>query len=237
MVDPGGDEYKDQSANDIIWLHGAGLSGDTWRSDVGGIKPDLPGHKTADCIANPSVERYADSIEPLLPNRFALVGHSLGGMVALELAARHPQRVRGLVLAEAVPTVLQSPISIFLAGIAKAIMSHISPKRLAWLSGLSEPEPVKHHLRQQTGSMTLQGIRDGLQAAMLYDGRRHLPDIQAPTLIIVGERNKATHAGAKLLHDGIPHSQLMKMPGGHIIHIENADRFYATVTDFLGDKI
>lgn len=85
--------------------------------------------------------------------------------------------------------------------------------------------------------MTSQGIRDGLQAAMLYDGRRHLLDIQAPTLIIVGERNKATHAGAKLLHDGIPHSQLMKMPGGHIIHIENSDRFYATVTDFLGDKI
>lgn len=117
MVDPSGDEYKDQSANDVIWLHGAGLSGDTWRSDVGGIKPDLPGHKTADCIANPSVERYADCIEPLLPDRFALVGHSLGGMVALELAARHPRRVRGLVLAEAVPTVLQSPTSIFLARI------------------------------------------------------------------------------------------------------------------------
>ncbi len=237
MAHPGDGKYCDQSADDIIWLHGAGLSSDTWRADIGGIRPDLPGHKTAECIANPSVERYADRIEPLLPNRFALVGHSLGGMVALELAARHPQRTRGLVLAEAVPTVLQSPISIFLARIAKAIMSHISPKRLAWLSGLSEPESVQHHLRQQTGSMTLQGIRDGLQAAMLYDGRPHLPNIQAPTLIIVGERNKATHAGAKLLHDGIPNSRLMKLPGGHILHIENADRFYATIAGFLGDKI
>ncbi|MEP2102949.1 MAG: alpha/beta hydrolase [Parasphingorhabdus sp.] len=236
MVTTGDDESSNQNADDIVWLHGAGLSGSTWPTDIGGIKPDLPGHGTSMCISNPTVERYADSIEPLLPNRFALVGHSLGGMVALELATRHPEKVRALVLAEAVPTVLQSPISIFTARIAKAIMSHISPKRLAWLSGLSEPEQVKHHLRDQIGSMTAQGIKAGLDAAMQYDSRRHFPDINAPTLIIIGERNKSTHEGANLLLQGIPNSQLMAMPGGHMIHIENADLFYSTVLEFLGDK-
>ncbi|GAA0470445.1 alpha/beta hydrolase [Parasphingorhabdus litoris] len=236
MVTTGDDDCENQSTDAIIWLHGAGLSGRTWRSDVPGMKPDLPGHGQNPCIPEPSVERYADSIAPHLPHRFALVGHSLGGMVALELAARHPDKVRALVLAEAVPTVLQSSASTWIARIAKAVMSHISPKRLAWLSGLSEPAKVKNHLREQIGSMTVQGIQDGLTAAMRYDGRPHLAEIQCPTMVVIGERNKATHAGARLFHEGIASSQLMTLSGGHMIHVENAERFYTTVLGFLGDK-
>lgn len=236
MVDAGDDQPTDQSVSDIVWLHGASLSSSTWPTDIGGIKPDLPGHGTTPCIANPSVEHYADAIEPLLPDRFALVGHSLGGMVALELAARYPQRVRGLVLVEAVPTVRQSKTTLVLAHIGKAIMSWLSPKHLAWLSGLSEPESVRRHLREQIRSMTAQGIKDGLEAAIRYDGRPHLPDIKTPTLIIVGERNPATHAGATLFHRRIEQARLLNLPGGHILHVENPEQFYPTVFEFLGDK-
>jgi pimeloyl-ACP methyl ester carboxylesterase len=220
----------------IVWLHGAGLSGRTWRVDIDGMKPDLPGHGAAAPISHPTVEGFADYIEPTLPDRFALVGHSLGGMVALELAARHPHRVRALVLAEAVPTVLQSPATQFLARIAKAIMGQLSPSRLAWLSGLSEPKSVKHHLREQIGSMTSQGIKDSLDAAIRYDGRSHLAKIGMPTLILIGQRNKSTHAGAKIFHEGIAGSQLITLPGGHMVHVENADQFYTAIFDFLGDK-
>ena len=180
MIETSSGENDATGTKDIIWLHGAGLSRSTWREDIDGIKPDLPGHGASPSIPNPTVEHYADAIEPLLPDRFGLVGHSLGGMVALELAARHPRRVRGLVLAEAVPTVRQSTGSILLARIGKAIMRRLSPERLAWLSGLSEPEPVKQHLRAQIGAMTAQGTKDGLDAAMLYDGRPHLPRDQNP---------------------------------------------------------
>ncbi|QTD56608.1 alpha/beta fold hydrolase [Parasphingorhabdus cellanae] len=236
MAEPGDDDYISSSFSDVVWLHGAGLSSSTWRNDFGGIKPDFPGHNHVACITNPSVERYADYIEPQLPDRFALVGHSLGGMVALELAARHPQKVRGLVLAEAVPTVRQTTSSILLARLSKAIMSHVSPKRLAWLSGLAEPEIVRQHLHEQIGQMDVQGIKDGLEAAIQYDGRPHLPHIEAPTLVITGERNKATNAGAKLFCSSIGHARLVTMPGGHILHVENADQFYAVIFQFLGDK-
>ena len=83
-----------------IWLHGAGMNGETW-GDVCGVTPDLPGHGVAPRAQHASVEAFADTLFPGGDAPVALVGHSLGGMVALELAARMGARVRAVVLIDA----------------------------------------------------------------------------------------------------------------------------------------
>ncbi|MEM7636126.1 MAG: alpha/beta fold hydrolase, partial [Pseudomonadota bacterium] len=92
-----------------VWLHGAGLSPSTWGGVTTGFSDvmllALPGHADAARLSEPSVEAFADAVEPMLPDRFALIAHSLGGMVALEVASRHPDRVDALVLIETVATV------------------------------------------------------------------------------------------------------------------------------------
>src|SRR2546423_3460779 len=64
------------------------------------IVPELPGHGGSEPLpAAPSLSAYADRLAVLLDKPAAVVGHSLGGAIALRLAIRRPDLVRALVLA------------------------------------------------------------------------------------------------------------------------------------------
>ena len=64
------------------------------------IVPDLPGHGGSSALpAAASLRGFADALVPLLDGPTDVLGHSLGGVVALRLAERHPALVRRLVLA------------------------------------------------------------------------------------------------------------------------------------------
>jgi pimeloyl-ACP methyl ester carboxylesterase len=63
------------------------------------LLPDLPGHGGSAPLPAPSISGFADCVAGLLDGPTTVVGHSLGGVVALRLAERHPDVVSGLVLA------------------------------------------------------------------------------------------------------------------------------------------
>lgn len=81
----------------LVLLHGLGATRDVWRG-ITGIAPDLPGHGTAAWEAPYSFERHATAVLPLLPDEpVTVVGHSMGGVVGLVLAALAPDHVRHVV--------------------------------------------------------------------------------------------------------------------------------------------
>ena len=94
----------------VAFLHGAGMDHTVWSlqtryfayhgRNVAAV--DLPGHGRSAGPPLPSVEALADWVVRLLDalavERAALIGHSLGALVALEAAARHPERVSALAL-------------------------------------------------------------------------------------------------------------------------------------------
>lgn len=85
----------------MLLLHGLGATGGVWRgllASVEGVAPDLPGHGAAPWEASYTFERIAEAVRPLLgPAPVTIVGHSMGGVVALALAAIAPERVRQVV--------------------------------------------------------------------------------------------------------------------------------------------
>lgn len=94
----------------LLLIHGAANDGDAWRQVASGLAaagcsllvPDLPGHGLSAGPALPSIEALADWLPALLDaagvDQAVLVGHSMGSLVTLECAARHPHRVRRLAL-------------------------------------------------------------------------------------------------------------------------------------------
>ena len=83
----------------MLLLHGLGATGGVWRG-FDGLAPDLPGHGTARWDDTYTFIRHAEAVLPLLDGRdepVVVVGHSMGGVVALALAALAPERVRRVV--------------------------------------------------------------------------------------------------------------------------------------------
>jgi pimeloyl-ACP methyl ester carboxylesterase len=94
----------------LLLVHGAANDRDAWQLVARGLTgagcavlvPDLPGHGLSSGPALRSIEALADWVPALLDaagvREAILVGHSMGSLVTLECAARHPQRVSGLAL-------------------------------------------------------------------------------------------------------------------------------------------
>lgn len=87
----------------MLLLHGLGATGGVWRGVLGlvdGVAPDLPGHGSAAWAAPYSFAAHAEAVLPLLEtydDPVPVVGHSMGGVVALELARLAPDRVSRVV--------------------------------------------------------------------------------------------------------------------------------------------
>ena len=220
-----------------FWIHGAGMSGTTWGALTSLLPlaqtPDLPWHGSAAKIVPPTVEAFADYLSPKLPSGTVLIGHSLGGMVAMELAARWPEKIEALVLIESVPTARGGLAKWVTGGVARLFVRTIPPHWLAWLSGLGQEEDARLEMKTQLMRHTKTSLAAIMDAAVAYDGRNRLAQIKAPTLIIVGHQNRATHGGAQYASDHIPAATLIALAGGHMLYKDNPAQVLRAIDDFL----
>jgi pimeloyl-[acyl-carrier protein] methyl ester esterase len=94
----------------LVLLHGWGLSARVWSGLTAALPPgqvvhalDLPGHGSAERAYDASLRGWADRLLDAMPHDAVLCGWSLGGLIALELALRHPERFSRLILFGASP--------------------------------------------------------------------------------------------------------------------------------------
>src|ERR1700748_1958470 len=104
FVATGGKPF-DKSLPTVVLLHGAGFDHSTWalhsrwfaHHGFSVLAPDLPGHGRSAGQALPSIAAMADWSAALLDaagaTKARLVGHSMGSLIAIETAARHPDKV------------------------------------------------------------------------------------------------------------------------------------------------
>ena len=224
-------------------IHGAGFDHSTWalhsrwfaHHGYSVLAPDLPGHGRSGGKPLPTIADMADWVAALLDAAKApkarLVGHSMGSLISLETAARHPARVSGLSLIGTAATMTVGPD---LLKAAEANSSDAIDMVSIWGLGFSAElgGSLAPGLWMHSGAQrVLQNCRPGvlfndLAACNAYQNAlAAAAGITVPTTVIVGERDMMTPAKAgKALAAAVPNARTVVLPGaGHMMMAERPD--------------
>src|SRR6201991_715991 len=237
----------DPSLPAVVMLHGAGFDHSTWalhsrwfaHHGYTVLAPDLPGHGRSAGKLLPTIADMADWTAALLDAAGAkqakLIGHSMGSLIALQLAARHPDKVSALVLVGTAVAMTVGP-DLLKAAEANdhAAIDMVSIWGLGFkaeLGGSLAPGLWMHGSAQSTLRHCAPGVLfSDLSACNSYQNAlAAAAHITVPTTLILGERDMMTPAKAgKTLAGAIPHARTVLLPGaGHMIMAERPDELLA----------
>lgn len=252
----------------ILLIHGIAGSSTTWRAVMPAlaenftvIAPDLLGHgHSAKPRGDYSLGAYASGIRDLLAvldeERVTLIGHSLGGGVAMQFAYQFPQWAERLVLVASGGLGREvSPLlkAVTLPGAEYVLPILLNPRirqtaewpgtvarRLGWRPGDTLAEVWRNYttLTDRHGQMafvhTVRSVMDLAGQRVSAHDRLYLAEA-VPTLIVWGDNDRIIPvAHAHRAAEAIPGSRLEILPGaGHFLPWRNAEWFLHVVEDFL----
>lgn len=247
----------------LILLHGLGTSSATWGPTIRAladrftvIAPDLAGHgQSSGAPLRGSVEPLVKALDDLCAKlgleTAAVVGHSLGGLVAVRFALNHPDRVSHLVLVDAGGIGDEMAWLLRLAGIPLLGKLVFGPSRL-WLKHFNDrlfvpPGNVDTNLlrsihQSRTLHVTARFMRRavGLSADLLgpVESAYLLPrlgEIAAPVLVLWGEQDRLFPVEQlDSVRETCPLVEIRTFPDvGHWPYAEVPEGFNAALIDFL----
>ncbi len=245
----GGRDF-DRALPSIVLIHGAGFDHSTWalhsrwfaHHGFSVLVPDLPGHGRSAGPALKTIADMADWTAALLgaagATKAHLIGHSMGSLIALETAARHPDRVSALSLIGTAATMTVGP-DLLKAAEANdpAAIDMVSIWGLGFsaeLGGSLAPGLWMHGGAQRVLQHCASGVLySDLNACNSYSGAlAAAARVTVPSTVILGERDMMTPAKAgKALAAAIPNARTVVLPGaGHMLMAEHPDELLAALT-------
>lgn len=240
------DLIDDGTGPALVFLHGAGVDNLLWEPQRAAFRqayrliiPNLPGHGGVPPAR--SVEDMADRVQAQLQaldvQRYALVGLSLGGMVALEMAARWPEQVTHLALIESVPAVAHTRLMRNVLGLCLQPLRLIPPRLLVKLPARSlgaQTRDAGIYVKTAMARLSAARTHALLQLAVAYDGRPHLPRLRMPCSVMVGAENRQTHTRAQAMAKAIPTCRYQIIEGaGHIANRDAPEAVNAALATLL----
>jgi pimeloyl-ACP methyl ester carboxylesterase len=212
------------------------------------VTVDLPGFGASqttdgDFTIDQLADLVADFATRLGHERIVLGGLSMGGYIALAFARRHPERLRGLILADTragadAPEAREKRLALIeevgRAG-TKGLAGSFPHTATAPATAIDRPELLK-----QLEGWIRQASPDAVRGALRMmadrpDATPVLATIRVPTLVIVGEADGATPPPeAEKLATGVAGAELVRIPAaGHLSSLEAPEAFNRAVLAFM----
>ena len=237
----------------VVFIHGAQHDHCVWvlqsrylaHHGYGVLAADLPGHGRSEGAPLASVEAIADWVVALLDaagvKQAALVGHSMGSLVALDCAGRYPERVSRIALLGAAfpmrvsPELLEAtrndePLAQDMVNIwSHSAYAHVpsNPGPGFWVIG----ENLRLMQRQKPGVMHVDFTACNAYAA----GMERAAQVQCPALLVLGRRDVMTPArSGRELAKVIKGARVVEVAGsGHALMAEKPDDVLDALIEFL----
>ena len=245
----------------LVFIHGFGSSIYSWRKNIEPISkhyrvcaPDLPGFGYSDksLEADYGIDAYADFIVQFMDRlhirQAILVGHSLGGGIALLTSLKFPSRVKALILLDAEAYPITPPLMLRIAQlpliravIHRAIgewVVRISLKRSYYDHSLITDSLVDEYYRPfltENGKAAPIKVLQAMDFEKLKELPRRYRHIRKRTLIIWGKEDRISriHLAHKLKSD-LPYASLKVIPqSGHLVSEEKPEIVNRTIIKFV----
>ncbi|WP_086662936.1 alpha/beta fold hydrolase [Lentzea kentuckyensis] len=237
----------------LLLVHGAGGSVQANYGPILGtltqrftvIAPDLPGSGGSPKAAGPlDLDRLADDLVDIAVQAghesFFVSGYSMGSAVAVTIAVRHPERVRGLVLstpftkADAATRAKITQWKSLLDG-SRAVLSRFILSVMCSKEYLAKLTPAQAEgFAELIGASVPAGTPAHVDLILRIDLTELLPRVSQPTLVIGASGDQLlSHELGKQVADLIPGSKYTDLACGHAIALESAVPWARLITDYL----
>ena len=237
-------EAENYARPPVILIHGAGGTHLHWPPEIRRLSNqrvfalDLPGHGKSVGVGKQSVTDYTQNVIDFMHclglSAAVIVGHSMGGAIALTLALKHPKCVLGLGLVatgarlRVVPAILDSTANPGNFSMAIQVITD-------WAFGSQASPNLKELAAQRMTEIRPTVLHGDFLACDRFDVLDKLDQLQIPTAIICGTEDKLTPPRySEYLRAHIPTARLhMIEAAGHMVMLEKPDRVANTLAAFL----
>jgi 3-oxoadipate enol-lactonase len=224
----------------MILIHGLFLNSDCWKEQLPEfetkfniLRYDLRGHgRTSKPKKRFTIRNYVDDLFTLLThlnwtNELYLIGHSLGGMIAMVYGLENPSQVKKMVVADSFCFISQEAITDVLGRINNNKLEDFA--RGISVRGLNpfNEETATFVAKMVTDHMTKKECLQATAASAGFNVCENLKSLNIPILVLVGKKDITTPVWAsEMIHEWLPQSELIILPdAGHLTIFDHSKEF------------
>ncbi len=239
----------------LLLIHGLGSSARDWERQIPYfsknyrvITYDVRGHGQTDKPAGPYgiplfAQDTAEFMKILNIESAHVVGISMGGMIALQLAVNAPERIRSLVVVNTGAELIVRSFREFLMVLQRKLIVRLlgMQKMGEILSGRLFPDPEHEELRkifvEHWAENDPRAYRDSMQALLGWSVTDKLGFIPCPTLIVSADNDYTPVEVKEAIVAKMPNAKLVVIPNSHhAVPVERPEEFNRIVGEFLAEN-